>query len=63
VANNQTYIDIDCETMEAYCGSTNMNANITLTSGKFPELASGSNAVAIGSGITQVTITPRWWIL
>lgn len=63
VANNQTYIDIDCETMEAYCGSTNMNANITLMSGKFPELVSGSNAVAIGSGITQVTITPRWWIL
>ena len=62
IANNSTYIDIDCETMEAYCGSTNMNSNITLTGGKFPELVPGFNSVSIGT-LTKATITPRWWIL
>ena len=56
------YTDIDCETQEAYKGSTNCNANITLTSGAFPSLAPGSNSVSF-TGLTKVEITPRWWIL
>lgn len=62
ITTNDTYIDIDCETQEAYCGSTNMNSNIQLTGGKFPELVSGTNTVDIGQ-LTSATITPRWWIL
>lgn len=56
------YTDIDCETQEAYKGSANRNAYITLNNGEFPHLAAGANSVSI-SGLTQVDITPRWWIL
>lgn len=56
------YTDIDCETQEAYKGSTNCNANITLTSGVFPSLAPGANSVSF-TGLSKVEITPRWWIL
>lgn len=62
ITNNTAYIDIDCETQEAYYGSVNMNSCIQLTNGLFPSLAAGSNAVDIGT-LTKVTITPRWWIL
>lgn len=62
ITNNTAYIDIDCETQEAYYGSVNMNSFIQLTNGLFPSLAAGSNAVDIGT-LTKVTITPRWWIL
>lgn len=62
VTSNTDYIDIDCETQEAYYGTTNMNSCIQLTNGLFPSLAAGSNAVDIGT-LTSVTITPRWWIL
>ena len=52
---------IDCEAMEAYNGSTSRNGNITLTPNRFPVLKAGSNTITLGSGITQVKITPRWW--
>lgn len=51
------YIDIDCETMDCYKGSANMNANV---SGDFPILKSGVNQItATGS----IDIIPRWWTL
>ena len=40
-SNSLSYIDIDCETMDAYRGATNANGYITLNSGTFPELKSG----------------------
>lgn len=57
------YTDIDCEIQNAYKGTTNCNGNITLNSGKFFELPSGKSGVTLGSGITKVEITPRWWNL
>jgi len=57
------YIDIDCDLMDAYEGSNNRNGNITLTDGLFPTLMPGSNRITLGSGITKVVITPRWWRL
>lgn len=56
------YTDIDCETQEAYKGNYNCNANIMLNNGEFPYLAAGENEVTI-SGLSQVDIAPRWWIL
>ena len=52
---------IDCEAMEAYNGTTSRNGSIVLTPNKFPVLSPGSNTITLGSGITQVQITPRWW--
>lgn len=52
---------IDCEAMEAYNGTTSRNGSIVLTPNEFPVLSPGSNTITLGSGITRVVITPRWW--
>ena len=58
---NNTYIDIDCELMDCFNGSTNLNSFVTFSSNDFPTLKSGSNGVEISGSITKVEITPRWW--
>lgn len=54
---------IDCELQDAYFNGENLNKNITLTPREFPKLKPGTNGVVLGSGITELTIVPRWWIL
>lgn len=64
VSSIGTEIDIDCETQNAYYGSTNKNSELSVTNGKFPELKAGDTQISwTGSGVTSVTIIPRWWIL
>ena len=57
------YVDIDCETQDAYKGSTNCNGNITLNNGDFFKLKSGANAVTMANTITKIVVVPRWWTL
>lgn len=58
-----TEIDLDCESQSAYYGSTNKN-NVISLSGSFPELKEGETTISwTGSGVTEVLITPRWWII
>lgn len=58
-------IYIDCEMMDAYYllngVYVNRNAFVTLTENDYPVLPPGQSAVTVGSGITRVEITPRWW--
>lgn len=61
VSQSQSYIDIDCEMMDAYNGTTNLNGKVVLTNYNFPKLLPGNNNIVIGSGISSVRITPRWW--
>lgn len=57
-------IDIDCESQSAYYGSANLNSKISITSGGFPEMKAGNTQISwTGSGVTEVIITPRWWII
>lgn len=63
ITKNGTYIDLDCDIEDAFTGTTNQNGNITLNSGDFFTLDPGENGVSLGSGITKVIITPRWWRL
>lgn len=56
------YMDLDCDLMDAYCGSTNLNSYITVTD-EFPTLPAGSTAVSFDDTITALTIYPRWWTL
>lgn len=63
ITTNPGYIDIDSEMMDTYYGAVNCNSYITLSSGEFPVLAPGYNGIDLGSGITRVDITPRWWVL
>lgn len=58
VSANSNYTDIDCELMDAYCGTSNRNGNITTS--EFPVLESGENTITY-SGFSSVKITPRWW--
>lgn len=55
------YTDIDCETMDAFEGQENRNNNVVLKN--FPVLSAGDNNVTVGSGITRIVVTPRWWKL
>ena len=58
------YVDIDCEMEECYYGANNCNPMVTLkTNNDFPVLAPGNNWVGLGSGISRVVLTPRWWTL
>lgn len=56
-----SYTIIDCEMMEAYQGTASRNENVTFSQNDFPKLIPGVNNITLGSGITQVRITPRWW--
>lgn len=62
VTGCSSYVDIDCDLMEVYEGSTSRNSTTTLTDGEFPVLSPGSNAVSF-SGFTSVAITPRFWTI
>ena len=59
------YTDIDCEMMECYKDTyaVNCNGNVVFANYEFPRLHPNSNAVALGTGITQIDITPRWYVL
>lgn len=55
------YINIDCDTMNAYRLTTeNRNDKIT---GSFPSLLSGDNTITISGTTTLVTITPRFFTI
>ena len=57
------YVDVDCEMMEAYKGVISYNDNISIQNIDFPVLKPGINNIRLGSGITQIDITPRWYML
>lgn len=63
ITTNTSYTDIDCEMMDCFRGSTNLNANVSFSGNDFPVLKSGNNNITLGSGITQVIVTPRWFEL
>lgn len=61
--NTYSYVDIDCDMGRAYYGATPLDSKITLNTIDYPELAPGNNGIVLGTGITRVIITPRWWEL
>ena len=54
------YLNIDCDSMDVYRLSTE-NRNSLMT-GDFPVLFSGDNNISY-TGLTSVTITPRFWVI
>ena len=61
VATVTDYINIDCETMNAYrLASENKNSSI---SGAFPTIAPGINNIGITGTITKATIVPRYFTI
>lgn len=61
VSNSVSYVDIDCDMMDCYEGSTNRNADVVFSTYDFPELVPGDNTFIAGTGITGFVVTPRWW--
>ena len=55
------YVDLDCDIQDAFYQTANKNSSVTFSPNRFPTLGPGSSGVVLGSGITQVEITPRWW--
>ena len=63
VTSCTSYVDIDCDMMDCYEGSTNRNADVAFSTYDFPELAPGDNTFTINSGISAISVIPRWWRL
>lgn len=49
-------LTLDCETKDAYRGTSNLNSTV---SGTYPALGE-TNSIAFSGGVTSLTITPRW---
>lgn len=62
VTGCSSFVDIDCDLMECYEGTTNRNGSTTLQDGEFPKLVPGVNAVSF-TGFTAVVITPRFFTI
>lgn len=62
-SHNYAYTDLDCEIQDAFCEDANLNPYITVSTNEFPALSPGTNNITIGSGISRIEITPRWWTL
>lgn len=58
-----TYTDIDCEMMDCFEGVYNRNNRVVFSDYKFPVFKSGVTNISLGTGISKVEITPRWWRL
>lgn len=56
-----TYVDIDCEIMDAYKGAVNCNSKVSFTDDIV--LSSGDNNITFTGGVTSIDITPRWYII
>lgn len=59
--NASDSIIIDCERMQCYRGTTNMNGSVTMPDG-WPMLKAGNNLLKKGT-VTTLTAQPRWWQL
>lgn len=58
IDNINSYVDIDCERMDAFKGATNMNKNYK--SDNFPVLVAGRNTITPVQNVSKIDITPRW---
>lgn len=54
------YVDIDCDTQNAYKGNENCNNRV---SNAFPVLESGQTGISFSGGIERIEIIPRWWTI
>lgn len=53
-------ITLDCEAMNAYCGTTSLNNKMR---GEFPKFEVGENLVNWNGNVTKVEIQPNWrWL-
>lgn len=57
-----TYIDCDVMDAYGYTGGVKVSRNGSVTTGKnYPTIEPGLNGISLGSNISELSITPRWW--
>lgn len=61
ILQNDGYIDLNCETHNAYDSSGFCNDYVKTED--FPSLVPGKNNISWSGDITALEITPRWWTL
>lgn len=61
--SSYSYIDVDSDIQDCVNDSLNCNQYVTLKSEEFPLLEPGINNIVLGSGISKVEITPRWYTI
>ena len=61
IANQYSYVDIDCEMMDCYYQTNNANPYVSFSGNDFPKLQSGTNTFTKTANISQIKIVPRWW--
>lgn len=60
VLYNNSYVMIDCELMDCYRESINLNQSVALTTGDFFSLKPGRSNISMSSGM-RIELTPRFW--
>lgn len=60
---SNTHVIIDCENMECYSSTSNLNKYLTLNSNDFPILEKNSSTSVRITNATNAIIKPRWWTL
>lgn len=61
IESSDPYTVIDCQAGYCYYGATPKNRVVTLSANDFPILPPGDTGIALGEGITQIDVIPRWW--
>lgn len=59
-SHSNPYIDIDCDMMDCFYGTTNCNNLVSFSGNDFPTLKPEENGIAL-TGVTKIELTPRWW--
>lgn len=62
ISSIDSYLIINSEIQDAYCGTINKNSTVTLNNG-FPKLNPGINEISFSGNITSVEVVPKWWTL
>lgn len=63
-SHSNDYIDIDCDIMDCYCGTTNCNSYVSMSEYNYPAFsAEQSTEVSFADTITKVMIKPRFWTI
>lgn len=64
--SGRSFIDVDCDLMDAYSENVNCNAYVTFytpTGRSRITIEPGNNGITKASTISKVTIWPRWWMI
>lgn len=60
IRSGYSYVEINSEIQDCYCGTQNANSVVTFQSGKFPQLKPGASGIS-GTGFSSIQITPNWY--